>query len=46
MGAIRHGPLAVPDPYGRARENPETADRIVQAYEQKRYWATLSATPR
>jgi hypothetical protein len=37
MIAIGHGPLSFPGPYARARENPETADRIVQAYEPKQY---------
>ena len=38
MIAIGHGPLSFPGVYGEARENPETADRIVQAYEPKRYY--------
>jgi len=33
-----HGPLAFPGVYGKAKENPETADRIVQAYEPKQYY--------
>jgi hypothetical protein len=33
MVAVGHGPLAFPGPYGKAREDPATADRIVQAYE-------------
>lgn len=37
MIAIGHGPLAFPGVYGEARENPETADRVVQAYEPKQY---------
>ncbi len=37
MIAIGHGPLSYPGPYGRARENPATADRVVQAYEPKEY---------
>jgi hypothetical protein len=37
MIAIGHGPLSFPGVYGQARENPETADRIVQAYEAKQY---------
>ncbi len=37
--AIGHGPLAFPGIYGEARENPETADRVVQAYEPKQYHA-------
>jgi hypothetical protein len=36
--AIGHGPLSFPGALGRARENPETADRIVQAYEPKTYF--------
>ena len=39
MIAIGHGPLAFPGVYGRARENPATAERIVQAYEAKQYHA-------
>ena len=35
--AIGHGPLGFPGVYGAARENPETADRVVQAYEPKQY---------
>jgi hypothetical protein len=39
MIAIGHGPLAYPGVYGQARENnPEVADRIVQAYEPKQYF--------
>jgi hypothetical protein len=38
MLALGHGPLAFPGVYGRAREDPATADRIVQAYEPKRYY--------
>jgi hypothetical protein len=37
MVAVGHGPLAFPGPYGKAREDPATADRIVQAYEPKAY---------
>jgi hypothetical protein len=37
MIAIGHGPLSFPGVYGKARQNPETADRIVQAYEAKQY---------
>jgi hypothetical protein len=37
MVAVGHGPLAFPGVYGAARENPATADRIVQAYEAKQY---------
>jgi hypothetical protein len=33
-----HGPLAFPGAYGKARENPATADRVVQAYEAKQYY--------
>jgi hypothetical protein len=33
-----HGPLAFPGVYGEARENPATADRVVQAYEPKQYY--------
>jgi len=35
--AIGHGPLSFPGIYGQAREDPETGDRIVQAYEPKQY---------
>ena len=37
MIAVGHGPLAFPGAYGVARENPATADRVVQAYEAKQY---------
>jgi hypothetical protein len=37
MIAVGHGPLAFPGVYGVARENPATADRVVQAYEAKQY---------
>ena len=37
MLAVGHGPLSFPGVYGKARENPATADRIVQAYEAKQY---------
>jgi hypothetical protein len=37
MIAIGHGPLSFPGIYGEARRNPEMRDRIVQAYEPKRY---------
>ena len=37
MIAIGHGPLSFPGVYGKARDNPATADRIVQAYEAKQY---------
>lgn len=33
-----HGPLAFPGIYGKARENPALADRVVQAYEPKTYF--------
>src|SRR3954454_23440790 len=39
MMAMGHGPLAFPGIYGAAREDPRTADRIVQAYEPKEYFA-------
>jgi hypothetical protein len=35
--AIGHGPLAFPGVYGEAHENPDTRDRVVQAYEPKQY---------
>ena len=38
MIAIGHGPLAFPGPYGKARANPATRDRVVQAYEPKQYF--------
>jgi len=38
MLALGHGPLAFPGIYGKAREDPATTDRIVQAYEPKRYY--------
>lgn len=38
MIAIGHGPLAFPGIYGKARENPATRDRVVQAYEAKQYF--------
>jgi hypothetical protein len=37
MIAIGHGPLSFPGVYGKARQDPATADRIVQAYEAKQY---------
>jgi hypothetical protein len=37
MLALGHGPLSFPGPYGKAREDPETAQRVVQAYEPKQY---------
>jgi hypothetical protein len=39
MLAVGHGPLAFPGVYGAARENPATAERVVQAYEPKQYFA-------
>jgi hypothetical protein len=36
--AIGHGPLSFPGALGKAREDPATADRIVQAYERKSYY--------
>src|SRR4051794_31840686 len=38
MLAPGHGPLAFPGVYGKARENPAIADRVVQAYESKTYF--------
>ena len=38
MVAVGHGPLAFPGPYGKAKEDPQTSDRIVQAYEPKQYY--------
>jgi hypothetical protein len=35
--SIGHGPLSFPGVYGAARRDPRMADRIVQAYEPKRY---------
>jgi hypothetical protein len=35
--AIGHGPLSFPGVYGRARRDPATAERVVQAYEPKVY---------
>jgi hypothetical protein len=37
MIAIGHGPLAFPGVYGKARHDPATADRVLQAYEPKQY---------
>jgi hypothetical protein len=37
MLALGHGPLSYPPVLGRARENAEIRDRIVQAYEPKQY---------
>ena len=37
MLAIGHGPLSFPGIYGEAREDARIRDRIVQAYEPKRY---------
>lgn len=39
MIAIGHGPLSFPGIYGEARKDPELRDRVVQAYEPKRYAA-------
>lgn len=39
MIAIGHGPLAYPGIYGQAREDPQLRERVVQAYEPKRYHA-------
>jgi hypothetical protein len=39
MLALGHGPLSFPPVLSRAREEPEMADRIVQAYEPKSYAA-------
>jgi hypothetical protein len=36
--AIGHGPLAFPGALGRARDDPATRERIVQAYEAKQYF--------
>jgi hypothetical protein len=38
MIAVGHGPLSFPGVYGAAREDPQTADRVVQAYEPKQYY--------
>jgi hypothetical protein len=38
MLAPGHGPLAFPGVYGKARENPQMTDRVVQAYEPKTYF--------
>ena len=37
MIAVGHGPLNFPPPLARARQDPQLADRVVQAYESKRY---------
>ena len=37
MLALGHGPLSFPPPLARARQDPRLADRVVQAYEPKRY---------
>ncbi len=37
MLALGHGPLAFPPLLAKAREDPATKDRIVQAYEPKQY---------
>lgn len=39
MLALGHGPLMFPPTLARAREDPATGDRIVQAYEAKQYAA-------
>jgi len=39
MLAIGHGPLSFPGVYGKAREDPATRERVVQAYEAKEYFA-------
>jgi hypothetical protein len=36
--AIGHGPLSFPGVYGKAREDPQMRDRVVQAYEPKQYY--------
>jgi hypothetical protein len=38
MIGVGHGPLAFPGIYGKARENPEMRERIVQSYEPKQYY--------
>jgi hypothetical protein len=38
MIAVGHGPLAFPGIYGKARENPEMRERVVQSYEPKQYY--------
>ena len=37
MLALGHGPLSFPPVLAKAREDPELADRVVQAYEPKQY---------
>lgn len=37
MLALGHGPLSFPPVLARAKQDPATADRIVQAYESKQY---------
>jgi hypothetical protein len=37
MLALGHGPLAFPPVLAKARQDPELADRVVQAYEPKEY---------
>ncbi len=37
MLALGHGPLSFPPVLAKARNDPQTADRIVQAYESKTY---------
>jgi hypothetical protein len=39
MLALGHGPLSFPPALAKAREDPELADRVVQAYEPKAYAA-------
>jgi hypothetical protein len=39
MLALGHGPLSFPPALAKARDDPELADRIVQAYEPKAYAA-------
>lgn len=36
--AVGHGPLAFPGIFGKARDDPATGERVVQAYEPKRYY--------
>ena len=38
MVALGHGPLSFPGAYGKAREDPAPANRVVQAYEPKQYY--------
>jgi len=37
MIAVGHGPLSFPGVYGKARHDPATAERVLQAYEPKQY---------